>query len=415
MPTAAELVRSDPLRNFREQFVIDDDWIYLDGNSLGRLPKKTADLCHEVVEQQWGRALITSWNQHWLDLPQRLGNKIAKIIGAKPNEVILADSTSVNLFKLVVAAIRAHPERQVIVTDDLNFPSDVYILQSAIELAGPQYELRMIKSADGLTIPMQSIEAALDSDVALLTLSHVCFRSGFLHDMEKITQLAHAKNIPVLWDLSHSVGAIPMSVQQSQVDFAVGCTYKYLNGGPGSPAFLYVREDWQNRLQDPIGGWFGQRRPFDFELEYQPVDGINRFLTGTPQILSLAAIEPGLDLVLDAGMQPIREKSIGLADFFLQRFSENLASLGYALKSPAHANERGSHIAIGHPEGLRITKALIDRYKVLPDFRYPDNIRLGFAPLYTTYAEVDHAVEALKNIVVEKQFENYSSDVPSVT
>ncbi len=406
----------DPLAALRDQFVITDpQLIYLDGNSLGRLPKATADLSRRLVEQAWGDRLVRSWNEGWLELAGRIGGKIAGVLGAEPDEVIVADCTSVCLYKLVVAALRARPGRTRIVTDDLNFPSDHYVLQSAIRGAGEGYRLDVLRSPDGITLPLEQVEQSLGPDVALVTFSHTAFKSAFVHDTAAVNAAAHRAGSLTLWDLSHSVGAVPVALRESGADLAVGCTYKYLNGGPGAPAFLYVRRELQDQLANPIGGWMGQRDAFSFGLEYQPVAGIGRFLTGTPPILSTALIEPGVDLVLEAGIDRIREKSVRQTEWLIRAWEGRLQPLGYSLRSPREAARRGSHVTLGHPEGHRITQALIERHGVIPDFRAPDCIRLGVAPLYTSDQELARAVEALEAVVTGRQFEAYPSTRPGAT
>lgn len=402
--------------NFRDRFVIaDPDLIYLDGNSLGRLPKATAAHLEKVIQQEWGADLIRSWNKGWFDLPERVGGKLARLLGAQPDEIIVADSTSVNLFKLVIAALQAQLGRRKLVTDDLNFPSDVYILQGALALLGGQQRLEIVPSPDGIYGPLDGLATAVDADTALLTLSHTVFKSGYTYDLTAVTRLAQAAGALVLWDLSHSAGAVPIDLNGSHVDLAVGCTYKYLNGGPGAPAFLYVRRDLQERLRNPISGWMGQHNPFAFDLDYAPAPGMRRFLTGTPPILSLAAVEPGLDLILEAGMAQIRPASVQMTAYLVQAWQTELAPLGFQLNSPRNPAQRGSHISLGHPEGWRISRALIEQMKVLPDFRRPDNIRLGINPLYNNLGQLETAVARLRQVVVDRLYEQYPPEMTAVT
>jgi kynureninase len=413
---AQKLDMHDPLRQFRERFVIDEpDLIYLDGNSLGRLPKATTALADDLVRRQWGERLIRGWNEGWFTAPERIGAKIAHLIGAQPDEVIVADSTSVNLFKLAVAALRAQPKRTRILTDNLNFPSDIYILQGVIELLGEGRQLEVIPSPDDIHGPVESLQARLSDDVALVTLSHTVFKSGYTYDMAELTAAAYAVGALVLWDLSHSVGATPIDVNDANVDLAIGCTYKYLNGGPGAPAFLYVRRDLQERLGNPITGWMGQRNLFDFDLAYHPAAGIRHFLTGTPPVVSLALIEPGLDLLLEAGMEQLRAKSIQQSEYLIDLWDAVLAPVGFTLNSPRNAHRRGSHISLGHSHGLGIDLALINDMRVLPDFRAPDNIRLGIAPLYTSFYDIHTAVMRMRRIVDERLYEKYAGHAPVVT
>jgi kynureninase len=411
-----EMDRQDELAHFRDRFLIQDpDLIYLDGNSLGRLPQATAARLRQAVRQEWGEQLIRSWNQGWFSLPEKVGGKIAQLLGAQPDEVIVADSTSINLFKLALAALRYQHGRRQIITDDLNFPSDLYILQGARQLAGGDHEIAIVPSPDGIHGPAAALIAAMDEQTALVTLSHTVFKSGYTYEMARLTAAAHAAGALVLWDLSHSAGAVPVHLNEAGVDLAVGCTYKYLNGGPGAPAFLYVRRDLQARLTNPISGWMGQNNPFAFQLDYEPAPGLRRFLTGTPPILALTAVEPGLDLLLEAGLARLRAKSVRQTELLIALWEEQLAPLGFRLNSPRDPARRGSHVSLGHAEGWRINRALIEEMKVLPDFRGPDNIRLGVTPLYTTYSEIGTAVARLRLIVSERLYEKYPPDTPAVT
>ena len=413
---AEALDSSDPLAAFRDEFVIaDPDLIYLDGNSLGRMPRRSAERLQAVVEHEWGRRLIRGWNEGWFSAPQRVGDKIARLIGAQPGEVILADSTSVNFFKLVMAALAARPDRPAVVTDDLNFPSDLYVLQGALRLAGPGRRLVQVHSDDGLTVPLAALAAAITPQTALVTLTHTAFKSGFVYDLPAVTTLAHEAGALMLWDLSHSVGAMPLEMGAAGVDLAVGCTYKYLNGGPGAPAFLYVRRDLQADLLSPIWGWFGQQSQFDFKLDYQPGPGLQRFLAGTPSILALAAVEPGVDLLLEAGLHRLRAKSVQQTEYLIALWQEWLQPLGVTLNSPRDPAQRGSHVSLGHPEGLRIDRALIEKMNVIPDFRYPDNIRLGVAPLNTTFSEIHEALTRLRRVLTDRLYEQYPFERPQVT
>ena len=377
--------------------------------------RRRSTLAADLVGRQWGEELIRGWNAGWWQAPERIGAKIARLIGAQPDEVIVADSTSVNLFKLVVAALRSQTGRSRIVTDTLNFPSDLYILQGAVDVLGDRHRLELVPSADGIHGPEAELAERLDERTALLTLSHTVFKSGFVYDMAGLTAAAHAAGALVLWDLSHSAGAVPVDLNGADADLAVGCTYKYLNGGPGAPAFLYVRRDLQERLGNPLSGWWGQRRPFDFGREYQPAAGLRHFLTGTMPIVSLALIEPGVDLLLQAGMEALRAKSVAQTEYLIGLWQALLAPLGFTLNSPRDAARRGSHVSLGHAEGLRIDLALINDMQVLPDFRHPDNIRLGIAPIYTSFADIHGAVMRLRQIVDQRLYEKYPVEPPAVT
>jgi len=405
----------DPLKHFRERFVLTDaELIYLDGNSLGRMPKQATEIARRLTEQQWGDRLIRSWGEGWYDLPQRLGAKIANLIGAQPDEVLVTDSTSVNFFKLAIAALQARPDRSVIVSEQTNFPSDLYLLQGCAQLLTGK-RIESVSSKDGITIPPEQIEANLTRDTALLTLSHTAFKSGFVHDMARLTKAAHQVGALSLWDLSHSVGALQIDLNGCNADLAVGCCYKYLNGGPGAPAFMYVRKDLQDQLTSPIWGWFGQSRPFDFDLDYKPAAGLARFLAGTPPIFSLAMVEPGLDLLIEAGMDHVRRKSVQQTEFLIEMIDERLKPLGVEISSPREAHQRGSHVSIRHPNALQIDRALIEEMNVIPDFRTPDNIRLGIAPLYTTYVELVEGVERIAKVIEERRYERYSNLADAVT
>jgi kynureninase len=389
----AALDAADPLAPWRERFVLPAGLIYLDGNSLGPLPRTTEALMQDVVRRQWGEDLITSWNRHgWVDLPQRLGAKIARLIGAKANEVIVADSTSVNLFKLLAAALRLRPRRSVVVSERSNFPTDLYVAQGMRDLLGGRMSLRLVAS--------QELEAALDEDAALLMLTHVDYRTGRMHDMARLTRAAHEAGALALWDLAHSAGTVPVDLDAAEVDLALGCGYKYLNGGPGAPAFLFVAERWHEHARQPLTGWFGHAQPFAFESVYQPAPGIARFLAGTPPILSLKALEAGVDLLLQVDQRALRRKSMALTDVFIRLVEERCAEFGFTIASPRAAGVRGAQVALRHPEGYAIVQALIAR-SVIGDFRAPDLLRFGFAPLYVRFIDAWDAAETLRAVMAE--------------
>lgn len=417
---AASLDKKDVLKSFRNHFVhSDQSIIYLDGNSLGRLPLETIEHLDHVIKEEWGTNLISSWNRTWFEQSAKLGDKIAKIIGAEDGEVIVSDNTSINLYKLAFAALSIQKGKETIITDEFNFPSDIYILQGLIKDFQKNFAIEFLRSNDGISISDNEFRTKINSDTALLSLSHVAFKSAYMYDMYQVTEVARSHNAITLWDLSHSVGVVPIDVKKSKVDMAVGCTYKYLNGGPGAPAFLYVRKDLQDKLLSPIQGWFGANKPFEFDLDYKPASGIQRFLSGTPPMLSLSSIEPGLDLILRARLDRIRDKSKGLSRFFIDLFNDELLELGFRLASPSNENCRGSHISIKHNEAFRIIKALMDKSidgkSIIPDFRSPDNIRLGFAPLYNSYDEVYLTIQKLKQIVSLNLYQNYDETRSSVT
>jgi kynureninase len=413
---AQQLDAADELASFRAEFVEHPGGpIYMDGNSLGRLPHATAARLRSVVEDEWGRDLIRGWNRGWYEAPQRIGDKIGALVGAAPGQVLACDSTSVNLYKLLMAALALRPGRTTIVSDALNFPSDIYIAQGCIAQLGGRHELLLAQSRDTLTVAEEDLAALIDERTAVVMLSHVAFKSGALYDMAAITARAHAAGALVLWDLSHSAGALSVELDACGADFAIGCCYKYLNGGPGAPAFLYVRRDLQEQASSPIWGWFGQHMPFAFDLSYRPAEGLARFLAGTPPMISLLAIEPALDMLLRAGIPAIRRKSEQLTDYTIALADARLAGAGYTVGTPRDSAQRGSHVSVRHPEGYRINRALIEDLGVLPDFREPDNIRLGLSPLTTGFVDVWHTIERLRQAIEERYYERYSAARLAVT
>ncbi len=378
---------ADPLAYTRARFELPEGIIYLDGNSLGALPCATADAIADVVGAQWGQSLIASWNRHdWIGLPQRLGAKIAPLIGAAADEVIVTDTTSTNLFKLIAAALDARPGRQVILSEAGNFPSDLYMAQGVVAMRGGTLK----------TVAEAEILAALDDSVAVLLLTHVHYKSGRIHDMAALTAAAHATGALVIWDLSHSTGAVPVDLNGCNADMAVGCGYKYLNGGPGAPAFLYVARRLQSELHSPLSGWMGHAAPFAFEHGYRPAPGIDRFLCGTPSILAMAALETGLATFDGVDRAALFAKGRALGDYCIELMEARCAGRGFTLASPKTA--RGSHVSFAHADAWPVCQALIAR-GVVGDFRTPDVLRLGFAPLYIRFVDVWHAVEAVRDVV----------------
>jgi kynureninase len=378
----------DPLAALRDQFTLPEGVIYLDGNSLGVLPRSTAMRVQQVVQQEWGEGLIRSWNTAgWIDLPQRVGNKIARLVGAGDGELVVADSTSVNLFKVLSAALQIvrtdSPTRKCIVSERSNFPTDLYIAESLARERG----LRLV------LVEPDDIALHLNADLAVLMLTQVNYRTGRLHDMAALTQAAHAAGGLTVWDLAHSAGALPVDLRGSQADFAVGCGYKYLNGGPGAPAFVWANARHAERFWQPLSGWMGHAAPFEFTPDYRPAPGIARYLCGTPPVLSLAALECGVDTVLAADMNALRRKSIALTELFIELVETRCA--GLQLASPRDAARRGSQVSFAHPSaGYPMMQALIAR-GVIGDFRAPDILRFGFTPLYTRFIDVWDAVEQL--------------------
>jgi kynureninase len=380
----------DALREFRARFEIPADVVYLDGNSLGALSRDARRSLERVIQVEWGHGLIRSWNDHdWINAPERVGGKVARLLGAAADEVIVCDSTSVNLYKLVRAALRLRPGRPVVVSEPGNFPTDLYVIDGALRDDG-RHEVRLA--------PAGSLHDAIDERTALVLLTHCHYKTAALHDMRAITARAHECGALVLWDLSHSAGAVEIDLHGCDADMAVGCGYKYLNGGPGAPAFLYVNRRLQHEARSPLSGWMGHARPFDFIDEYEPAPGLRRFLAGTPSALSLAPLEAGVEMLLEAGMPALARKSRELSQYFIDLVAEMCPSAGLRLESPADPRLRGSHVSLSHPEGYAIMRALIER-QVIGDFRAPDILRFGFTPLYTSFEDVFGAVETLAGVI----------------
>ncbi len=401
---AIGLDKKDELESYRKKFFISDpDLIYMDGNSLGRLPLDAPAKIQQIVNDQWGEKLIRSWGINWFEAPIKIGEKIGKLIGAEKGQVAVSDSTTINLYKLAMSALMLRPDRKKIISDTLNFPSDLYMLQGCCSVLGGKHNIQLLEPLDGLRVTTQQVMDAIDDKTALVTLSHVVFKSGYMYDAKAITDYAHQKGALVLWDLSHAVGAVPVELDEWGADFAAGCTYKYLNGGPGAPAFLYVNKSLQNLALSPIWGWFGDKAPFSFELEYTPAEGIQRFLCGTPPVLSVLGMETGIDLLLEIGLPRLREKSIQLSEYMIDLFDERLAPIGFSLGTPREVEQRGSHVSFRHPDGYRINRALIEDMKVIPDFREPDNIRLGLTPMYTSFQDVWESIERIHRVISEKR------------
>jgi kynureninase len=403
----------DPLAGFRERFVRDDpSLIYLDGNSLGPLPRATQARIAEVVGREWGAGLVRSWSR-WIDLPGQAGDLVGEhLVGAAPGQVAVCDSTTTNLYKLACAALDARPGRDVIVTDDDNFPTDRYVLEGIAAHRGA--ELRMIRSDTDQGLREDVLRGALDERTALVSLSHVAYRSGALADMAAITRIVHESGALALWDLCHSVGAVPVNLDGTGADLAAGCTYKYLNAGPGAPAFLYVRRELQERLRQPVWGWFGQRNQFDMDQGYDPAPGIGRFLTGTPDVIGTVAVQEGARLIGEAGIGRLHAKGVALTGYLIGLADAWLAPYGITVASPRQDARRGAHVTLAHPEAWRISQALI-REKVIGDYRTPDRLRLGPAPLYTRFTDVWDALDILRQIMADQAYEDFPAARSVVT
>src|SRR5471032_106224 len=393
----------DPLAALRASFDLPAGVIYLDGNSLGARPTAALARAQDVIAREWGRDLIRSWNTAgWFDLPKRLGDRLAPLIGADAAEVVVTDTTSVNLFKALAAALQmqagepATAARRVIVTERSNFPTDIYMAQGLSGWLARGYSVRLIDS-------VAELADAIDADTAVVLLTHVNYRTGYQHDMAAASALAHARGALIVWDLAHSAGAVPVALNADGADLAVGCTYKYLNGGPGSPAFIWVPKRHQARFRQPLSGWWGHAAPFAMAPDFAPTDGIGRALCGTQPVVSLAMVECGLDVFGQTTMAAIRAKSLALTDLFIELVEQRCADHPLGLVTPREHARRGSQVSFTHPHGYAVMSALIAR-GVIGDYREPAIMRFGFTPLYTSYADVWDAVEILRDILDRKDY-----------
>ncbi len=396
LDTVRDLDSKDPLAGFRERFVLPDGLIYLDGNSLGALPKAVPERVSAMLHEEWGQHLIGGWlKDGWMEKPLALGDRLARLVGAALGEVAVVDTTSINVFKLLSAALAMRPDRKVILSNVENFPTDLYMAQGLIRHLGRDHELRLVPEGD--------IEDAIDDTVAVVMLTETNFKTGAVFDMGAVTAAAHAAGALTLWDLAHSAGAFPVDLNGTAADFAVGCSYKYLNAGPGGPAWLFVARRHQEAAEQPLTGWLGHDSPFAFDLEYRPAAGIRRHVCSSPGVLGLVAFEAALDLMLEADMTAVREKSVALCDLFIELVEQECGDAGFRLISPRTAGLtapwiRGSQVSFAHPDGYGIVQALIAR-GVVGDFRDPDVMRFGFAPLYQRYEDVWHAVAHLRAVL----------------
>lgn len=394
----------DELSHLKEEFALPANTIYLDGNSLGARPKAALARAQEVVAQEWGEDLINSWNKaDWWGLSTRLGDKVAPLIGANEGEIVISDSTTLNLFKALSAAIKIQaesaPQRKVIIAEKEVFPTDLYIIEGYIDLVQQGYELILIEHPDELEQTLKS------HPTAAVVLSHINYRSGYLYDMEQVNKTIHQQGALVIWDLCHSAGAVPINLNQTNSDFAISCTYKYLNGGPGSPALIWVHAKHQNKFWQPLSGWWGHQRPFAMADHYEPAQGIRRFLCGTQSILSMSLIECGIDIFLKTDMQKIREKSLHLTDLFMQLVNQECSEFGFELITPAQHEQRGSHVSYCHGQGYAIIQALVAR-GVIGDYREPAVLRFGVTPLYLSHEDIWNAIQHLKQVMQKEEWKN---------
>ena len=388
---------ADPLHAFQQRFELPEGIVYLDGNSLGALPAATASRLNAVVRREWGMGLIRSWNTHdWIGASRRVGDKIAALIGASEGEVVVADSTSVNIFKLLMAAIAARPGRGIILSEAGNFPTDLYVAQGITAFL-PHLSVRAVAS--------EQVMDAIDDDVAVVLLTHVHYKTGDKYDMARITQRAHACGALVIWDLSHSAGAVDVDLAAADADMAVGCGYKYLNGGPGAPAFLYVAKRLQRELQSPVTGWLGHAAPFAFDGDFRPAADISRFLSGTPPILGLMALEIGVDLLIETPRDRLFQKSQRLCSLFIELVGKTCQGYGLEIVTSRDPQRRGSHVSLRHPQGYPIVQALIAQ-GIIGDFRAPDIMRFGFTPLYLSFADVWRATEGLLDVLAARKWDD---------
>jgi kynureninase len=389
------LDKADELASLREEFILNDDEIYLDGNSLGPASSSASRRVHEAVNDEWAHGLVRSWNDAgWMDMPTRLGNRLAPLIGAREGEVLVADTLTILLAKLIGAALDQRKDRHVVLTDVANFHSDLYIVEAMASRAGRKVTVKAIERGE--------LEDALNDDVALVMLTQVDYRTGEMLDLKGITTKVHSAGALMLWDFAHSAGAVPLDVQDANVDFAAGCGYKYLNAGPGAPAFVYIRESWQGILENPLPGWLGHARPFEFELDYEPAKGMRAFVTSSPSIIALASLDGALDVWERAPMELVRAKSLQLTDLFIELVEEQLPKV-FENATPLEHSKRGSQVSLRHDEAYGIIQALIER-GVVGDFRAPNIARFGFTPLYTRFVDVFDAVTILVDVMKAESY-----------
>ena len=415
---AKKLDLNDKLSKYKNQFIIPVDKLYFDGNSLGILPKKTIDEIDNVIKDEWGNNLISSWNETWTMLPGKVSQKISQIINSKSDEVYVGSSTSDNLYKLIKSILIGHKEIESVSTDNLNFPSDKYICEGISKDFNIDYNLLDYKT--DLYPDIDELKKFILEKKGIIVLSHVTYKSSYKYPISDISKFCNNNNIFLIWDLSHSVGAVDIDMSLNQVDYAVGCTYKYLNGGPGSPAFIYVRKNKIKNLKTPIRGWFSHNKPFDFSNKYEESDSMNKFSNGTPHIISLSTLKSSLDITIDASTKSLQSKSNKLFTFFNSFYSKSLSDFGFKLLTPIKAEERGSHISLSHKEAWRISKCLIspsksNTKKIIVDYRPKNIIRIALTPLYISYNDVYSLCNRLIEIVGEKEYESKDFSIKGVT
>ena len=415
---AIEKDNNDDLKSFKSRFVNNDNEIYLDGNSLGKLPVVTENDLISAVKNEWGQNLISSWNDNWLKMSEKINFKMSKLINSDNDEVLVGESTSVNLYKILYCLLDSNQYKKNLVTDCLNFPSDNYIIEGLKDHTEKK-EITILNYNNNLSCNIDILKKSIQENPGIYCLSLVTYKSSFLYPIKELNEFAENNKSIVVWDCSHAIGVVNIDVKDSKTKAAIGCTYKFLNSGPGSPSFLYVSKDILNHLQNPIKGWFGHSKPFDFENKYKPADNINKFNAGTPSVLSLIPVNTGLDLVLEAGIMNIRNKSIELGEYLIKIINIELNKFDVKITSPIESKSRGSHITIQHKEAWKICKLLIEggnnRKRIIPDFRPENNIRLGFSPLYVSFIDLYETVIAIKDILENKEYLKIDDSKPEVT
>ena len=415
---AIEKDNNDDLKSFKSRFVNNDNEIYLDGNSLGKLPVVTENDLITAVKNEWGQNLISSWNDNWLKMSEKINFKMSKLINSDNDEVLVGESTSVNLYKILYCLLDSNQYKKNLVTDCLNFPSDNYIIEGLKDHTEKK-EITILNYNNNLSCNIDLLKKSIQENPGIYCLSLVTYKSSFLYPIKELNEFAENNKSIIVWDCSHAIGVVNIDVKDSKTKAAIGCTYKFLNSGPGSPSFLYVSKDILNHLQNPIKGWFGHSKPFDFENKYKPADNINKFNAGTPSVLSLIPVNTGLDLVLEAGIMNIRNKSIELGEYLIKIINIELNKFDVKITSPIESKSRGSHITIQHKEAWKICKLLIEggnnRKRIIPDFRPENNIRLGFSPLYVSFIDLYETVIAIKDILENKEYLKIDDSKPEVT
>ena len=415
---AIEKDNNDDLKSFKSRFVNNENEIYLDGNSLGKLPVVTENDLITAVKNEWGQNLISSWNDNWLKMSEKINFKMSKLINSDNDEVLVGESTSVNLYKILYCLLDSNQYKKNLVTDCLNFPSDNYIVEGLKDYTEKK-EITILNYNNNLSCNIDILKKSIQENPGIYCLSLVTYKSSFLYPIKELNEFAKNNKSIIVWDCSHAIGVVDIDVKDSKTKAAIGCTYKFLNSGPGSPSFLYVSKDILNHLQNPIKGWFGHSKPFDFENKYKPADNINKFNAGTPSVLSLIPVNTGLDLVLEAGITNIRNKSIELGEYLIKIINIELNKFDVKITSPIESKSRGSHITIQHNEAWKICKLLIkgdkNRKRIIPDFRPENNIRLGFSPLYVSFIDLYETVIAIKDILENKEYLKIDDSKPEVT